>query len=419
MNIYAPITDTRHPRDCSEGHGSAPESRPFDAQANGPGSHDDMIRVRRPTDAALAKRPMTLEWFDDAAREALEDSAHPLIDGLLDEQAFSVIYGASNAGKSFVALDMAFAVSTGREFNGMQTERGLVIYVAAEGGQRIRRRIAALRTQFVGPDDPKPLFALIRYPIDLRSSQADLAELVGIARAAAEDIGATAVWIIIDTLSRAMAGGDENSAVDMGRVVTAADRIRSELQCHFTFVHHSGKDQARGARGHSLLRAAADTEIEIEPGKAIVTKQRDLGSSWTAGFRLFDVDLGQDFNGSPIKSAVVEWLGEAARATRDESTKARIPRANRLLFDVLAQAIGEAGEYFKPYPDGPTIHGVAEAVVRARYYERMADTPIAGEDPKQTANTRRRNFRRAVDRTLNDRTVAAADWNGERFLWVP
>ena len=29
-------------------------------------------------------------------------------------------------------------------------------------------------------------------------------------------------------------------------------------------VHHTGKDTAKGARGHSLLRAATDTEIEVK-----------------------------------------------------------------------------------------------------------------------------------------------------------
>ena len=103
----------------------------------------------------------------------------------------------------------------------------------------------------------------MRFPIDLRSNDANLKELLALVREAETETGEKCVWIVVDTLSRALAGGDENSPVDMGRIVVAADRIRAETGAHFTYVHHTGKDAARGARGHSLLRAATDTEIEV------------------------------------------------------------------------------------------------------------------------------------------------------------
>ena len=59
--------------------------------------------------------------------------------------------------------------------------------------------------------------------------------------------------IVIDTLARAIAGGDENKSESMGQLVVHADAIRKETGAHVLFVHHSGKDQARGARGHSSL----------------------------------------------------------------------------------------------------------------------------------------------------------------------
>ena len=64
--------------------------------------------------------------------------------------------------------------------------------------------------------------------------------------------------IIIDTLSRALSGGNENSPDDMGNLVKHMDKVRHTLKAHLCVIHHSGKDKAKGARGHSLLRAATD-----------------------------------------------------------------------------------------------------------------------------------------------------------------
>jgi RecA-family ATPase len=238
-------------------------------------------RVDVAASMAHAPRKMQIEWFDAAATAAEDEIPDPLIEGLLDAGAMSVIYGDSNSGKTFIALDLAFHVSTGTPWNDRGVKRGLVVYVAAEGGTRIRKRLAALKKRHRPP--AAPLFALVRYPIDLRSSDANLKELLALIRAAEDESGEKCVWVIVDTLSRAMAGGDENSPVDMGRIVLAADTIRHETGAHFSYVHHTGKDAARGARGHSLLRAGTDTEAEVAQGTLSATKQRDMEGGFTIG----------------------------------------------------------------------------------------------------------------------------------------
>jgi hypothetical protein len=64
---------------------------------------------------------MELEWFNVAATAAEVETADPPIDGLLDPGAMSVLYGDSNSGKTFVALDMAYMTRqplTVRSFRG-------------------------------------------------------------------------------------------------------------------------------------------------------------------------------------------------------------------------------------------------------------------------------------------------------------
>lgn len=276
-----------------------------------------------PTERTSSRRKMQAEGFKEAVEKALTGSARPLIKGLLDEGAMSIFYGDSNTGKTFTTLDLAFCVATGRPWNGKRTIRGLVVYVAAEGGMTILRRLSALNKRYAEQHDgevAEPLFSLVRYPIDLRTNDVDLKFLVEIVREEERKYGAKCAWVIVDTLSRAMAGGDENGSVDMGRVVKAADRIREETGAHFTYVHHTGKDTAKGARGHSLLRAATDTEIEVTPTKIEVTKQRDMECGYMIGFKLVDVPLGCDRDGTLIKSAMVEW--EAVESEAEEQADA-------------------------------------------------------------------------------------------------
>ncbi len=389
----------------------------YDEPADLPPPIGERIHVGEPEQTS---RKMHLEWFVDACADALSEPSNPLIADMLDEGAMSVIYGESNSGKTFVALDMAMAVASGMPWNGKATKRGLVVYVAAEGGKRIMRRLAALRKRYAaehGEDAPPPLFALVRFPIDLRSNDANLKELLALIRDAEAETGEKCVWIIVDTLSRALAGGDENSPVDMGRIVVAADRIRAESGAHFTYVHHTGKDAARGARGHSLLRAATDTEIEVTPSALKVTKQRDMEGGEAYGFKLTDVYIGSDPAGQPIRSAVVDWT-DAPKAESATKIKA-VPASQRLLMDTIAASIDEAGEMFRPFADGPLVKVVADEIVRELYYARIAEQAEPGEDRKRLAARQRQSFNRSVADAIKAKRLIAATKDGARILWLP
>jgi hypothetical protein len=82
-------------------------------------------------------------------------------------------------------------------------------------------------------------------------------------------------------------------------------------RAHLMVIHHSGKDRAKGARGHSLLRAATDTEIEVERGRVTVTKQRDMDGEFKQAFRLRAVNIGTDRDGGWVSSCVVEFIASS------------------------------------------------------------------------------------------------------------
>jgi hypothetical protein len=292
------------------------------------------------TDGGQPKHLPLVYWNDIQPSLAADD----FIEGLLIKGAMSVIYGPSNCGKTFWTSDLAMHVATGRKWQGRDIEPGGVIYCALEGGHGIRNRVAAWRKHYrlEGVEVP---FAVIPVTLNLLDPDADAARVVEAIEEAKRQFGFPVVWTIMDTLSRAMAGGNENSPEDMGALVTNGTMIQQATGSHLTWIHHSGKDQAQGARGHSLLRAATDTEIEISrpdkdsPSTARVTKQRELEIEGEWVFGLEKVELGTNRRGKPVTSCVVV---DAEAQERPRSI--RLPPGARAALAALHEALIEAGQ---------------------------------------------------------------------------
>lgn len=256
---------------------------------------------------AKAKRQLPITKAADLAIYDPNNAPEPLVKGLLDKGAFSVIYGRSNSGKTFVAMDLAFHIAAGMEWAKMPSPHGgvPVVYIAAEGGQGVKKRVAALMQTY--PDSAAATqMALVLSNLDLFSPEGDTAAVVNACSQVAAECGGQKVGlIVIDTLARAMAGGDENSAKDMGVLIANVDKVRAATGAHVMVIHHSGKDATKGARGSNALLGAVDTEIEIADNQIVVTKQRDLDKSFSSGFELKTVQLGVDGDGAPVTSCVI------------------------------------------------------------------------------------------------------------------
>lgn len=246
-------------------------------------------------------------WFADAWPRALTHSSKPLVWGLLDEEAFSVTYGESGSGKSFLMLDIAFHIAAGRPWNGHKVKQGAVAYVAAEGGTGIYKRLRALRDHYGIETAP---FRVIPSSVDLLRG-GDMQAIVDDIKAAQQEIGQAFVYVGIDTVSRVLAGGNENGPEDMGLLVRRFDQLRAVTKAHLNAVHHTGVSNAHRARGHSLLKAATDTEIEVsvvvkdQSFDMKVTKQREAEGGLKMRFAIKPMSLGTDPEGREVKSAVV------------------------------------------------------------------------------------------------------------------
>ena len=155
--------------------------------------------------------------------------------------------------------------------------------------------------------------------------------------------------------------GSENDSKNMAQYIQNIIALRSGFNCHVMIIHHSGKDKNKGARGHSSLRAAVDTEIEIKVDGQIRTarcrKQRDLENGKAIAFALQRVELGLDDEFDPITSCVVEHL-DIDIALLKSSRK--LTRNQEIAMQALHDAVAKHGRKMADTENYPASRYVVE-----------------------------------------------------------
>ncbi len=207
--------------------------------------------------------------FLDAMQLLARGASTPrwVVKGLVERGQVGLVYGASQSLKSYVSLDLATAVSTGRSWHGFDVRaEGDVLFLAGEGNHGLISRLDALRQfQKIHPDELSRLHLSSR-GLDLMED-GDLFELAAVAK----QIGRVPTLLIVDTLSR-NALIDENSAKDVSALVARCTTIALQWDCAVLIVHHTGKGKG-DARGSSALTANTDCRFKIErkdmPGRII------------------------------------------------------------------------------------------------------------------------------------------------------
>lgn len=176
-----------------------------------------------------------------------------IIDQLLPD-GVTFLYGASTAGKTFVAVDWSLCLAHGVRWAGRKVSSRRVVYVAAEGAGGIaRRRRAWLSVN--QPPDATGGFLLLPRRINLRDrgDQSRLTRIVETHRAG---------LLVLDTLSMTVIG-NENDGGEMGEYLSACQRIHQRTGASVLIVHHQGKDADRGMRGSSKFFNDADGVIQV------------------------------------------------------------------------------------------------------------------------------------------------------------
>ena len=260
---------------------------------------DDLIPVALPDVQAAQEGPEpdgdTFEFLTLGELRQLPPPDWLVHDAVVSD-GLTILYGEPGAGKSFIALDIAVRIAMGWDWHGLKTKPVGVLYIAGEGVRGIGKRVAGWALHHKTDIDAIPLVVM---PIAAQLLEAgERAKLIRtideVKRKLSFEVGLT----IVDTVSRSIAGSDENGQETMSAFVKGCDEIKAHTGGAMIGIHHSGKDKERGMRGSTVLLGACDAAIRLSKEEGVVTlefeKQKDaeeqrplffdlVKHSWSAG----------------------------------------------------------------------------------------------------------------------------------------
>lgn len=226
---------------------------------------DDAVDEDDPVALLLAKM-LTSEQLD-----TIEDP-EPLVSGVLDLDTIARMTGKSNHGKTFVSIDLACSVATGKPWHGRPVAQGMVVYLVAEGARGFKKRIRAWESRYLDGEFIAPsALRVIPFPIQATDATAWRTLRLALQRL-------SPALVIMDTQARITVGVNENDATEMGIFVERVEQIRRETGACVMLVHHLGHHGEQG-RGSSAVIGAMNTELRVvkDSGKILVynDKQKD------------------------------------------------------------------------------------------------------------------------------------------------
>jgi AAA domain/DnaB-like helicase N terminal domain len=128
----------------------------------------------------------------------------PVIKGILSATSVAALYAVSGAGKTFVAIEMAFCIGLRKPFMGRPTEQGAVLIVPLEGRSNLRKRLVAARNRH---GDPGKMIACMKASGTLANnaaSNAYVSRVITAGKQLAKAAECRLRLVIIDTLARAL-----------------------------------------------------------------------------------------------------------------------------------------------------------------------------------------------------------------------
>ena len=258
-----------------------------------------------------------------------------LIDGVIAQKELTVLYAPPGEGKTFVALDFALHVAAGRDWNDHTVKGGRVLYIAGEGVSGLPARVKAWHAH--NQCDPAESFYILPQTVEMVDDEA-MFRLTNTIREMGEfDL------IVIDTVARALAGAEENSATEMGKFIAACGRLQNDHNASVLGIHHSGKDASKGMRGSSSLLGAVNTSmsckrVDDNQIKLTFEKQKDIEIAEPISLDMVQVNVGD----GAIGEASVAL--ELASIIAQENPKLRLTTNERLALKALRNAVERCGK---------------------------------------------------------------------------
>jgi hypothetical protein len=245
-------------------------------------------------------------WADEFC--ALPPTEIWSIKDYLEPDTLCVMYGDSEAYKSFLAIDIACHIAIGKAWRGKKVKQGIALYIAGEGGNGLRKRIKAW---FEYHGEPIRNIAVSTVPLAL-CNPAHVDELVADTKAFMATMPVKPTFISLDTLNTHFGDGDENNTADMTRFMSGLRTLRIATGATLFVPHHCGLVAKDRSRGSISLHNGIDWEYRLERSPEsqtttlTCTKVKDHEKPAPLSWNLETVSLPwADEDGQPINSAVL------------------------------------------------------------------------------------------------------------------
>lgn len=228
--------------------------------------------------------------------EELPPLSPELIEGILRKGHKMLISGASKAGKSFLLIELAICITTGKRWLGFKCAKGRVLYVNLEvDGASFIHRVDSVKS-IIAPDERLDLDVW-----NLRGEPAEINKLAPRLVRRAKDKGYA--LIILDPLYK-INEGDENSASEMAKFFNKIDYIGKQLGVSIACCHHHSKGSQGGkfamdrASGSGVFARDPDAlldMIQIDPRDA--GKDLEKGqTAWRISCTLREFETPEDID---------------------------------------------------------------------------------------------------------------------------
>ena len=359
-----------------------------------------------------------------------------LIDGWLSCGDRSIIGGASQSGKSFLAVHAALSIAHDREFFGSKVKPGLVIYQAGEGVRAFKRRLRAWRKHHGVLFSHETPFVFLQSPVDLWRADGDTPKLIEEIKGIAEQYDVPLRLVVIDTLATATVGADEISGRDMGLVMANVAKIGSATGAAVSLVHHLNAVGDK-LRGHTSIFANIDQVILVAKDEltgvrtARLDKLRDgdeTGATFT--FELMSVGWGDvdPATGKAITSCVCLPVGQKEAIRRGEEQKGFKLEDDEVVFmKAYFKAEDRFGEPVPPDMDLPhDVRAVVSYTAVKREYLKLSPSdavPPPEEATEEEAAKAAERHREALKKRLQRLREKLTKLNvigasGDRMWWT-
>lgn len=289
-------------------------------------------------------------WFYHGDATALDETW--LFHNLLPATGVAVLVGPSGAGKTFVQIELARCVATGKPFFGVTVEEpgsSLFLFAGTEGSG-FAHRLAALQepgrlpiayTHVSGLRERNALDGILA---DLKEQQAwFLAEHKAPLRV-----------VFLETLSASGLLSNENDNAEAAQAISNLGQISRALGILMVTSHHPPK-HGEGMRGADAIKDNCDYAIEVGRFKKekvrtlTLTKARNAEERQIGSYTLIPVEIGKDKKHRPVVSMSVS-MGERAPSVERKSAH------SELLVECVEHSLLDADAWIEEIGGEPAVN---------------------------------------------------------------